>query len=91
MLCKSHKDIQYFIHNRKQYKKTAADALVNRSVTGYKRSIVERESLSEVKTDKGSPMHVKLQYPSTEHNIIKRLRESGAISVTRPKVSIGCS
>ncbi len=60
----------------------------------YKSDVLERQSLSEVKMGRGSPIcervrkkiveYVKLQrLSSTVHNIIKRFRETGEISVVK--------
>ncbi len=63
----------------------------------YKRDVLERQSLSEVKMGRGSPicervrntlktmfLNVKLKISSsTAHNIIKRFRETGEISVRK--------
>ncbi len=76
----------------------------------YKRDVLERQSLSEVKTGRGSPIcervHKKIvEYfknnvpqcqiakalqisPSTLHNIIKRFRETGEISVRKEQGQI---
>ncbi len=81
----------------------------------YKRDVLERQSLSEVKMGRGSPIcervHKKIvEYfknnvpqcqiakalqiaSSTVHNIIKRFRETGEISVRKgqgPKTFVGC-
>ncbi len=81
----------------------------------YKRDVLERQSLSEVKMGRGFPIcervrkkiveYFKNNVPrrqiakalqissSTVHNIIKRFRETGEISVrkgTRPKTFVGC-
>ncbi len=75
------------------------------NMISYKRDVLERQSLSEVKMGRGSPIcervrkkiveYFKNNIPqcqisktlqissSTEHNIIKRFRETGAISVRK--------
>ncbi len=57
----------------------------------YKRDVLERQSLSEVKMGRGSPICERVPQSqiakilqissSTVHNIIKRFREPGEVSV----------
>ncbi len=63
----------------------------------YKRDVLERQSLSEVKMGRGSPICERMRknieffknnfelkiLSSTVHNIIKRFRETGEISVDK--------
>ncbi len=64
----------------------------------YKRDVLERQSLSEVKMGRGSPICERVRKKivpqrqiakalqissSTVHNIIKRFRETGEISVCK--------